>query len=171
MLLFGKAIYDNKNITNTNIPYVVSYQSETSFDDEGSSFTSDDMFGYLGDWETGSIYESIDVGIGRFPVKNISEAKTMVDKVEYYLTKKDLTQSSLRGDWRNQLAFLADDADPGSANDVYFITSSEKTTQQILQMMQPLIQKLKKVVKQLFPKHLLKTLLKCVLKILIKFKF
>lgn len=133
MLLFGKAIYDNKNITNTNIPYVVSYQSETSFDDEGSSFTSDDMFGYLGDWETGSIYESIDVGIGRFPVKNISEAKTMVDKVEYYLTKKDLTQSSLRGDWRNQLAFLADDADPGSANDVYFITSSEKTTQQILQ--------------------------------------
>lgn len=133
LLLFGKAIYDNKNIGNTDIPYVVSYQSETSFDDEGSSYTSDDMFGYLGDWETGSIYESIDVGIGRFPVKNASEAKTMVDKVEYYLTKKDLTHGSLRGDWRNQLTFLADDADPGSANDVYFITSSEKTTQQILE--------------------------------------
>lgn len=133
LLLFGKAIYDNKNITNTDIPFVVSYQSETSFDTEGSSFTSDDMFGYLGDWETGSIYESIDVGIGRFPVKTTNEAKTMVDKVEYYLTKKDLQEVNYRGDWRNYITFLADDADPGSENDVYFITSSEKTTQLINQ--------------------------------------
>ena len=82
LLLFGKAVYDNKNITNTDVPYIVSYQSETSFDDDGASYTSDDMFGYLDNWETGSVYESIDIGIGRFPVKTQSEAKIMVDKVE-----------------------------------------------------------------------------------------
>ena len=128
LLLFGKAIYDNKNITNIDIPYVVSYQSETSFDSEGSSYTSDDMFGYLGNWETGSVYESIDIGIGRFPVKTLDEARAMVDKVEYYLTKKDLSSDISRGDWRNYVTFLADDADPGSAEDVYFVSSSEKTT-------------------------------------------
>ena len=128
LLLFGKAIYDNKNITNIDIPYVVSYQSETSFDSEGSSYTSDDMFGYLGNWETGSVYESIDIGIGRFPVKTLDEARAMVDKVEYYLTKKDLSSGISRGDWRNYVTFLADDADPGAAEDIYFVTSSEKTT-------------------------------------------
>ncbi|MBR7168546.1 MAG: type IX secretion system sortase PorU [Bacteroidales bacterium] len=128
LLLFGKAVYDNKNITNINIPYVVSYQSETSFDSEGSSYTSDDMFGYLGNWETGSVYESIDIGIGRFPVKSLDEARIMVDKVEHYLTKKDLSSGLSRGDWRNYVTFLADDADPGSAEDVYFVSSSEKTT-------------------------------------------
>ena len=131
LLLFGKAIYDNKNITDVSIPYIVSYQSETSFDKEGSSYTSDDMFGYLGDNEKGTIYESIDVGIGRFPVKNAQEAQTMVDKVEYYLTKKDLSEEHLRGDWRNHITFISDDADPGSPSDIYFITSSENTTQYI----------------------------------------
>lgn len=134
LLLFGKAIYDNKNITNTNIPYVVSYQSTTSFDDDGASYTSDDMFGYLDNWETGSIYEGIDIGIGRFPVKTYSEAKTMVDKVEYYLTKKDLSSGEHRGDWRNYVTFLADDADPSTPEDVYFVSSSEKTTQQIKEL-------------------------------------
>ena len=131
LLLFGKAVYDNKNITNINIPYIVSYQSETSFDSEGSSYTSDDMFGYLGDWETGSVYESIDIGIGRFPVKNQEEAQIMVTKVENYITKKDLLTGQSRGDWRNNITFLADDADPGAPGDVYFVSSSEKSTEHI----------------------------------------
>ena len=131
LLLFGKGTFDNKNILESNINSVVSYQSETSFDSEGSSYTSDDMFGYLEDWESGSIYESIDLGIGRFPVKTVDEATAMVDKIENYLSKKDLSTPNVKGDWRNFITFLSDDADPGNPGDVYFIKSTEKTIETI----------------------------------------
>ena len=131
LLLFGKGTYDNRNITHHNLPTVITYQSETSFDDEGSSYATDDIFGYLDDGETGKSYESLDVSIGRLPAKTAGEAEHMVNKIERYLTRIDLNDSSIRGDWRNSVALLSDDADPGSGSDTLFTNSSEITARQI----------------------------------------
>ena len=55
--------------------------------------------------EQGGAEEGLDLGIGRFPVKNNTEAATVVNKIiNYYST------SAMR-DWRNALAFVGDDED------------------------------------------------------------
>ena len=47
----------------------------------------------------------LDIGIGRVPAKNITEAKNFVDKLQAYYTTQSL------GHWRNKLCFIADDED------------------------------------------------------------
>lgn len=125
LLLFGKGTYDNKNILGLNQTTVVTYQSPTSFCVESTASVSDDPLGYLGATETGQPSESLDIGIGRLPAKNASEADLLVEKIEAYLMRSDLDDETARGDWRNFVALLSDDADPSCPGDKDFAESNE----------------------------------------------
>ncbi|MDP4266933.1 MAG: type IX secretion system sortase PorU [Bacteroidota bacterium] len=120
LLLFGDASYDYKNIISGNTNYVPSYESNNSISPV-SSFVSDDFFGLLdpgeGDEVDGSLSGTLDIGIGRMVIKSNDEAKSAVDKVIRYKTKRDLLSGSIGNeisnyaDWRNILCFIADDKD------------------------------------------------------------
>ena len=131
LLLFGKGTYDNRDLLGNGLPTVVTPQSTTSFDEEGSSIATDDFFTYLDDGEEGTMNGTMDVGVGRLPAKSVAEAKHMVDKIERYMMRSDLMEEDIRGDWRNYVALLADDADPSRRSDTAFTTSSEKISQRI----------------------------------------
>jgi hypothetical protein len=131
LLLMGKATYDPKDIEGRGLPTVATYETPFSFDEEGVSFCSDDFMGYLDEDEHGSSSESLDIAVGRLPAKSVAEATHMVDKIEGYMTRRDLTEGSGRGDWRNYVALLADDADPSRVGDTAFASSSEKTADRI----------------------------------------
>ena len=47
---------------------------------------------------------TLDVGVGRLPVKTVEEAKNVVDKIIYYDTHK-----KSYGRWRKDIAFVGDD--------------------------------------------------------------
>lgn len=107
LLLFGDASFDYKErlVNNTNL--VPAWQSVSSLDPLGS-YTSDDFFGFLDDFEdinAGSITNLLDVGIGRIPARTIEEAKNFVDKAAAYMSAAAL------GPWRNNLSFITDDED------------------------------------------------------------
>ena len=131
LLLMGKATYDPRNLLGHDLTTVATFESEHSFDDDGLSFCSDDMLGYLDNAESGTITQSIDIGVGRLPARNLEEATHMVDKIEGYMMRRDLMDSTMRGDWRNFIALLADDADPSRTGDTLFAHSSEVVAQRI----------------------------------------
>lgn len=107
LLLFGDASYDYKDIFPDNTNFVPVYQSPASFT-LYTSFATDDYYGFLDDNEgKNMIVELLDVGIGRFPVKSLAEAKIAVDKALNYASSNTL------GDWRNEVIFVADDVDQG----------------------------------------------------------
>ncbi|MCP9768849.1 hypothetical protein EGI22_13060 [Lacihabitans sp. LS3-19] len=124
LLLFGDATFDYKN--NNQISYietknlVPTYQSAESLEPI-YSFASDDFFGFLedfeGDWEEGVSQNNVwisnrkndhtlDISVGRLPVKSLFEAKNMVNKIINY--QNDIIKN---GDWRNKLSFVADNRD------------------------------------------------------------
>ena len=131
LLLFGKGTYDNRNYLGSSlpsggaIPTVVTYETPYSFDDDGGSYASDDMMGYLSPTGRGSSSETLEVSVGRLPAKDTLEANHLVDKIEHYMTLRDLADEGCRGDWRNYVALLSDDADPGRSGDTTFAHSSE----------------------------------------------
>ena len=116
LLLFGDASYDNKYRIADNTNFVTSYQSVNSLNNT-QTYISDDYFGLLdeseGDWTNGEI---IDLAIGRLPVKSIDEANAAVNKITNY-GGANLSASNVNsvnqplGDWRNMVAFVADDQD------------------------------------------------------------
>lgn len=122
LLLYGDGSYDNRGnyIGNTN--FIPTYQSLASTV-LTTSYVSDDYFGLLDDSEGLWINDAVDVGIGRFPVKTTSEAKAMNAKIfNYERTGFALSSNSTActsgqvssspfGDWRNIVAFVADDED------------------------------------------------------------
>ena len=110
LLLFGKASYDYKDRVENNTNLVPTYQSRNSLHPI-YSFPSDDYYAFLEDsegyWEeTFRGDHTLDIGVGRLPVKNIAEAEAVVDKLVHYAVN-----ASSRGDWRTQVTFLADDGD------------------------------------------------------------
>ncbi|MDR2497851.1 MAG: type IX secretion system sortase PorU [Tannerellaceae bacterium] len=117
LLLFGDGAYDNRKLTaawkqvNT-ANMLLTYQSVNSLDH--SSYVTDDYFGALDDsrFTTGPLR----LGIGRFPVRTLSEAVTVVDKVLAYMDNKET------GEWKNRLCFVADD---GSAGDGYSLMHAD----------------------------------------------
>ncbi len=103
LLLFGDGSYDNRHQFQGNTNFIPTYQSENSLSPT-QSFVTDDFFGLLDDNEGGSS-GLVDIGIGRLPVKNNTEAQTAVDKIKMYLDVQSM------GDWRNKICFIADDED------------------------------------------------------------
>ena len=135
LILFGKGTYDNRNLLDNNQPTVVTYETPSSFDDEGYSYASDDMLGYLDPNGHGTNSETLDVSVGRLPARSINEAAIIVDKIKGYITHRDFLDENNRGDWRNYVALLADDADPGHPGDSIFAHSSEVIATAIKQSM------------------------------------
>ncbi|MFP4290591.1 MAG: type IX secretion system sortase PorU [Cyclobacteriaceae bacterium] len=110
LLLFGKGSYDYKDQLSENYNLVPTYQSRNSVHPI-YSYPSDDYYGFLeegeGEWEESySGDHTLDIGVGRLPVKNVEEARAVVAKLRYY----EENPATL-GDWRTRLAFLADDGD------------------------------------------------------------
>ena len=108
-LLFGDGSYDNKNRIANNTNFIPTFQSENSLSPV-ASFVTDDFFALLDDDDGDLISDLVDIGIGRFPAKNLNEAKNLVDKVERYYSEESL------GDWRNSITFIADDGDAKDGN-------------------------------------------------------
>lgn len=110
VLLFGKCSYDYKDRVDQNTNFVPTYQSRNSTHPI-YSYSSDDYYGFLEDeegmWEESFAGDhTLDIGVGRLPVKSLQEAKAVVDKLLYYNT-----HASTLGDWKNKVVFVADDGD------------------------------------------------------------
>lgn len=106
LLLFGDGSYDNKNRIAANTNLLPTFQSKESLL-LTDSYATDDYYGLLDNGEGQDAAGFLDLGIGRFPVVNETQAKSAVDKVIYYASNTP----DIFGDWRNQLCFVADDKD------------------------------------------------------------
>ncbi len=131
LLLFGKGTYDNRDLEGAHQRTVVTYQTLQSFNDDGATYPSDDIFGFLDDNASFATADRLDIGIGRLPAKDVAEATRLVDKIEQYITKSDLSNDDIRGDWRNYVGLLADDADPSCPHDSVFASDAEILAQRI----------------------------------------
>ena len=125
LLLLGKGSFDYKDRLKNNTSFVPVYESPSSVDPL-STYTSDDFFGFLDDNEdinSGMLVNTLDIGIGRVPAKNVDEAVQFVDKVDAYYAASSL------GPWRNNLNFVADDEDFNlHLQDAEVLTATTQTT-------------------------------------------
>jgi len=123
LLLFGDGSYDNKNRIENNTNFIPTVQSTISLQPV-SSYVTDDFYGLLDSKEGKDAKGSLDIGIGRFTVSSLEQAKSSVNKVINYSSRKDLTanNSSIESgantisnlsDWRNVVCFVSDDDDGG----------------------------------------------------------
>jgi hypothetical protein len=103
LLLFGDGSYENKTPPPNNPNFIPTYQSENS-NVVVSSFTSDDFYGLLDDGE-GEADGTEDIGIGRLPVSDTTQAGIVVSKIIRYLDPENM------GDWKNIICLTADDED------------------------------------------------------------
>jgi len=106
LLLFGDASYDYKDRIpedNNLVPTFQSYESLKT----ASSFVTDDFFGCLDDGEGSNASGTVDIGIGRFPVRTQEESRVLVDKVIHYATLSQAVTEK----WRNDIYLVADDED------------------------------------------------------------
>ncbi len=109
LLLFGRGSYDNRSlIFNSGDNFIPTYQADVSLH-LINSYLTDDYYGMLDDGEGINIdYDKVDIGIGRFPVADVQQAEDVVNKNITYM------KNEVKGNWKNQFAFLADDGDGGS---------------------------------------------------------
>ena len=133
LFLMGDGSYDPKNRVNKGLKYFPSFQSENSISPT-RSFVSDDYFGMLNDAH--DIYHkdaSVDIGIGRFPARNLTDAKGFIKKVKHYASpQNNMAYNKLEGndikstygDWKNNILFVADD---GSSSDGYTVAHMNQT--------------------------------------------
>jgi hypothetical protein len=107
LLLFGDGSYDNRKLTSTwkgvsMDNFILTYQTTNSQD--AGSCVIEDYFGLLSDAHHENMYNlDLHLGIGRFPVRTVAQAKAAVDKVINYALNQDA------GSWKNLLCFVADD--------------------------------------------------------------
>ncbi len=109
LLLFGDGSYNNRMATRSNY-LLPTYESESSLT-ETSSCVCDDYYGFLDDNEGGNMDSNglynisgdrLDIGIGRLPVRNMTQAEDVLTKIISY-------DSNQYGSWKNRLCFLSDD--------------------------------------------------------------
>lgn len=115
-LLFGRATYDQRKLTDnlrsSAYPRVLTWESTLDLSGsrasltETNSYVSDNYIAMLEDCGTFVISQSqLSVGVGRMPVKSLSEARAMVDKLIKFVEQPDL------GSKRTNVLILADDGD------------------------------------------------------------
>lgn len=118
LLFVGRGSYDYKDRMPNNTNFVPTYESRNSLSPL-ETYSSDDYFAFLelteGNWGESPVqHHTLDIGVGRLPVKTASEARQVIDKLIAYDTEvKDL------GYWRKEIVFVADD---GSNSDGYTST-------------------------------------------------
>lgn len=118
VLIVGKGSYDYKDRMPNNTNFVPTYESRNSLAPL-ETYSSDDYFAFLenseGNWGEFPVENhTLDIGVGRLPVKTIEEAKNVVDKIIVYDTNK-----KNYGSWRKDVVFVADD---GSNSDGFTST-------------------------------------------------
>ena len=118
LLIVGKGSYDYKDRMPNNTNFVPTYESRNSLAPL-ETYSSDDYFAFLenneGHWGEGPIENhTLEIGVGRLPVKTIEEAKNVVDKIIAYDSNK-----KNYGSWRKNVVFVADD---GSTSDGFTST-------------------------------------------------
>ena len=104
LLLLGDGSYDPKNRIPGNNNMIPTFESSESMNVIGS-YVTDDYFGIMGDNDGQGSNGTIEIGIGRFPVTTIDQAKAIVDKIIHYAATSD----TILSDWRNTMTFVADD--------------------------------------------------------------
>ncbi len=108
VLLFGDASYDYKDQLDDNTNFVPTYESRNSLN-EIFTYSSDDFYGFMepeeGYWPENSSNYTMDLAVGRLPVRNQEQAQIIVDKIIAYET------DSKPGNWKSRMLYLADDGD------------------------------------------------------------
>ncbi len=110
LLLFGDGAWDNRMLSpawtaTSPDDYLLCYEAENSFN-AVDSYVVEDYFGLLDDGEgTNLKTDKVDVGVGRFPVTTVEQARQMVDKVAAYMN------NTHAGAWKNTILMLGDDGD------------------------------------------------------------
>ncbi len=107
LLLVGDASFDYRDRVPNNSNYVPTFESAESFYPI-NSFCNDDFFGFLDDneyIENTKIANTLDLGVGRFPVVSNDEAMGIVNKIYHYKSPESL------GPWRLSVTMIADDED------------------------------------------------------------
>ena len=110
LLLFGDGSWDNRMLSpawaaTSPDDYLLCYEAENSFN-AVDSYVVEDYFGLLDDGEgTNLKTDKVDVGVGRFPVTTVEQARQMVDKVAAYMN------NTHAGAWKNTILMLGDDGD------------------------------------------------------------
>ncbi len=109
LLLFGDCVWDNRMLSDecsklNPDDYLLAYESENSFS-LTDCYVNDGWFTLMDDGEGGDLQsrDKEDIGVGRFPVSNASDAQTMVDKTLSYAENKNA------GSWENVIMFMGDD--------------------------------------------------------------
>jgi hypothetical protein len=110
VLLFGRGSYDYKFRVTNNSNFVPTYESRNSLSPL-ETYSSDDFFALLedheGEWgESPAANSTLDIGVGRIPVRTAEEAQIVVDKLIAYDTDKNRFAG-----WRKDILFVADDGD------------------------------------------------------------
>lgn len=120
LLLLGAASYDYKDILGSTTDFVPTLQSSGTNTDGGDD-PLEDIFGYLTDDAGVSPHNlqkpkgTLQVAIGRLPVRSVTEAENMVEKIDIYSSPhyiSDPSQPNLSGNfgnWRNEVVFITDD--------------------------------------------------------------
>ncbi|MBN1159098.1 MAG: type IX secretion system sortase PorU [Bacteroidales bacterium] len=107
LMLVGDGSYNNHTQGNGNSNFIPTYQSESSLN-ASTSYVSDDFFGFMDEEEGGSNNMedfTLDLGVGRLPVKTKEEAMILCRKIRFYTSKQNMN------DWRNRILFVGDDED------------------------------------------------------------
>ena len=109
LLLMGHGTFDNRKLLpNSGKSLLLTYEAKNSVN-EVNAYATDDYFGFLDDNEGESDTSgSMDIGVGRLPFDNLTEAQTTVDKLIRYINNEQ------PGKWKTQLVFLADDGEGGT---------------------------------------------------------
>ncbi len=102
LLMFGAGSYDNRQILTKRDCAILTYESNTSHD-ENNSYVSDDFFGMLDDNSgTNVTADLLRIGVGRIPCNSVEEAEGDVNKLLNYVNNPDY------GPWRNNILLVAD---------------------------------------------------------------
>ncbi|SHK59467.1 Peptidase family C25 [Reichenbachiella agariperforans] len=108
--LLGDCSYDYKDRISDKTNWVPVYEARNSVHPL-YSYSSDDFLGFMeddeGEWiETSAGDHTLELGIGRVPVRTPTELAQYVDKVIRYETSR-----FMYGNWKNKVVFFADDED------------------------------------------------------------
>lgn len=121
LLLFGDGAWDNRMLSENwkgkkPDDYLLCFESENSFSDT-QSFVMEDYFALLDDGEGKDLLrDKPDIGVGRFPVSTVQQARDVVDKTIAYM------YNTYAGAWKNTILMLGDDGDDNQhMNDAEYV--------------------------------------------------
>lgn len=110
LLLMGDCAWDNRMVSTawksySPDDYLLCYESDNSTSDI-KCYVMEDYFGLLDDGEGANLLaDKCDLGIGRFPVTTLAEARGMVDKCIAFMSQSNA------GVWKNLMVVMGDDGD------------------------------------------------------------